>query len=43
MFAAFVGSDSEGAWQWKDVYEVQELAGLMFVRKYRDALAFCRV
>ena len=27
MVAAFGGSDSEGAWQWKDVYEVQELAG----------------
>ena len=39
MVAAFGGSDSGGAWQWKDVYEVQELAGLMFVRKYRDALA----
>ena len=39
MVTAFGGSDSGGAWQWKDVYEVQELAGLMFVRKYRDALA----
>ena len=39
MVTAFGGSDAEGAWQWKDVYEVQELAGLMFVRKYRDALA----
>ena len=39
MVTAFGGSDSQGAWQWKDVYEVQELAGLMFVRKYRDALA----
>ena len=39
MVAAFGGSDAQGAWQWKDVYEVQELAGLMFVRKYRDALA----
>ncbi len=39
MVEAFGGSDSEGTWNWKDVYEAQELAGLLFVRQYRDALA----
>lgn len=39
MVTAFGGSDSEGAWTWKDVYEVQEIAALLFIRKYRDALA----
>ena len=34
----FGGSDAEGVWSWKDIYEVQELAALMFVRKYREAL-----
>jgi len=35
---AFGGSDAEGVWSWKDVYEAQELGALMFVRKYQDAL-----
>ena len=39
MVEAFGGSDSEGAWDWKAVYEAQELAGLLFVRQYRNALA----
>ncbi len=39
MVSAFGGSDSEGAWNWKDVYEAQEIAALLFVRKYREALA----
>ena len=38
MVTAFGGSDAEGAWNWKDVYEAQELAALLFVRKYREAL-----
>jgi hypothetical protein len=38
MVTAFGGSDAEGAWNWKDVYEAQEIAALLFVRKYRDAL-----
>jgi hypothetical protein len=39
MLEAFGGSDAEGVWNWKDVYEAQELAGLLFVRQYHDALA----
>ncbi|MCP4698466.1 MAG: methylase, partial [Gammaproteobacteria bacterium] len=39
MVAVFGGSDSGGAWNWKDVYEAQELAALLFVRKYREALS----
>lgn len=38
MVGAFGASDAEGAWNWKDVYEAQELAALLFVRKYRGAL-----
>ncbi|GEQ99275.1 hypothetical protein JCM17844_29120 [Iodidimonas gelatinilytica] len=39
MEAIFDGSDAQGLWAWKDAYEAQELASLLFVRKYRDALA----
>ncbi|MBF0248000.1 MAG: strawberry notch family protein, partial [Alphaproteobacteria bacterium] len=39
MEAAFDGSDAQGLWAWKDAYEAQELATLLFVRKYRGALA----
>lgn len=38
MVSAFGGSDNEGLWQWRDVYEAQEIASLLFIRKYHDAL-----
>ncbi len=38
METTFGGSDAEGLWNWKDVYEAQEIAALLFVHKYRDAL-----
>ncbi len=38
METVFGGSDAEGLWSWKDVYEAQEISALLFVHKYRDAL-----
>ncbi len=32
------GSDAEGAWSWKDAYEVCELAQLLFLRRFGPAL-----
>jgi predicted RNA methylase len=38
MTRAFGGSDASGAWQWKDAYEVLEIAQLRFLQKYSDTL-----
>ena len=34
----FGGSDSEGAWVWKDAYEASEAAAVLFLRKYAAAI-----
>ena len=34
MTAVFGGSDQDGAWVWKDAYEVSEAAAVLFLRKY---------
>ena len=34
MTRAFGGSDAEGAWVWKDVYEAAEAAAVLFMQRY---------
>ena len=36
MMEAFGGSDAEGLWLWKDVYEATEAALVLFLRKFRS-------
>jgi len=38
MEAAFGASDTSGAWDWKTAYEACEVATVLFLRKYGDAL-----
>lgn len=38
MEAAFEGSDSAGAWDWKTAYDACEAATVLFLRKYGKAL-----
>ena len=38
MDAAFSGSDTDGAWDWKTAYDVCEGAAVLFLRKYGKAL-----
>ncbi|QGZ35223.1 strawberry notch family protein [Nitratireductor sp. ac15] len=38
MESAFGGSDTTGAWSWKDAYEACEAATVLFLRKYGKAL-----
>jgi len=38
MDAAFGGSDTDGAWDWKTAYDVCEGAAVLFLRKYGKAL-----
>ena len=38
MTRVFGGSDASGAWQWKDAYEVLEIAQIKFMQKYADTL-----
>ncbi len=38
METAFGGSDTTGAWSWKDAYEACEAATVLFLRKYGKAL-----
>ena len=38
MGAAFGGSDTDGAWDWKTAYDVCEGAAVLFLRKYGKAL-----
>ena len=38
MEAAFGASDTTGAWDWKSAYEACEVATLLFLRKYGNAL-----
>ncbi len=38
MEAAFGVSDAAGAWGWKDAYEAGEVATVLFLRKYGEAL-----
>jgi predicted RNA methylase len=38
MIEAFGGSDAEGFWLWKDVYEATEAAQVMFLRKFGAAI-----
>ena len=38
MTEAFGASDTTGAWQWKDLYEAQEIAGVLFLRRYSKAI-----
>jgi predicted RNA methylase len=38
MCDAFGGTDAEGVWQWKDAYEVVEVALVRFVQQYSPAL-----
>ncbi len=38
METAFGGSDTTGAWNWKDAYEACEAAMVLFLRKYGKAL-----
>ena len=38
MEAAFGGSDGEGAWVWKDAYEAAEVAQIIMVNRYGDAM-----
>ncbi|WP_125461619.1 MULTISPECIES: hypothetical protein [Rhodomicrobium] len=38
MEAAFSASDAAGAWLWKDAYEAQEAAQLLFLRRHGPAM-----
>src|SRR3546814_3097232 len=38
MEAAFGASDATGAWDWKSAYEACEVATVLFLRKYGNAL-----
>ncbi|KIZ44510.1 hypothetical protein, partial [Rhodopseudomonas palustris] len=38
MDAAFGGSDTDGAWDWKTAYDVCEGAAVLLLRKYGKAL-----
>ena len=38
MTNTFGGSDAEGLWCWKDAYEASEVAGVLFLRKFRTSL-----
>ncbi len=38
MEQAFGGTDAEGAWSWKDAYEVCEAAQVLFLRKFGPAM-----
>ena len=38
MVEAFKGSDAEGAWDWKTAYDACEVASVLFIRKYGQAL-----
>ncbi|MBE9108281.1 strawberry notch family protein [Nodosilinea sp. LEGE 07298] len=38
MNRSFGGSDSDGAWLWKDVYEAQEAALVFLISEYKSAL-----
>ena len=38
MQTAFFASDASGAWDWKSAYEACEVATVMFLRKYGNAL-----
>lgn len=38
MIAAFGGSDAEGYWLWKDVYEATEVAQVLFMRRFGPAI-----
>jgi hypothetical protein len=38
MEAAFGASDTTGAWDWKSAYEACEIATILFLRKYGNAL-----
>ena len=39
MEGAFGASDAQGAWSWKDAYEVVEAAQVLFLRRYGPAMA----
>ncbi|WP_338736657.1 strawberry notch family protein [Asticcacaulis sp. DW145] len=38
MTEAFRGTDAEGAWDWKTAYDACEVASVLFIRKYGQAL-----
>ena len=38
MTRAFVASDAEGAWAWKDAYDAGEIAQLLFLRRFGSAM-----
>lgn len=38
MIRAFCADDTAGAWTWKDAYEAQEIAAILFIRLYAKAL-----
>ena len=38
MTNTFGGSAADGLWCWKDAYEASEVAGILFLRKFRTSL-----